>query len=79
MVYNAQMIRFHPHIYIYKVYVIKGHFCPPPASLEKGQGGRGSPCAPLSGVPAAIAGKAGANDGDATRAGKMGEASKLDA
>ena len=53
MVYNAHMIRFRPHIYIYKVYFIKGHFCPPPpAPLRKGKGGgRGPPCAPLSGVP----------------------------
>ena len=49
MVYNAQMIRFRPHIYIYKVYFIKGHFCPP-APLEKGQGGK----APLSDVPGEI-------------------------
>ena len=78
MVYNAQMIRFRPHICIYKVCFIKGHFCFP-APLEKEQGGRGFPCAPLSGVPAAIAGKAGAYDRNATRAGKMGEASKLEA
>ena len=32
------MIRFRPHIYIYKVYFIKGHFCPPPVRpLRKGK------------------------------------------
>ena len=52
MVYNAQMIRFRPHIYIYEVYFIKGHFCPPLPPLRKGKGGRCPPPAlPLSGVP----------------------------
>ena len=51
MVYNAQMIRFRSHIYIYKVYFIKGHFCPPLPPLRKGH--FCPPCAPppLSGVP----------------------------
>ena len=43
MVYNAQMIRFRPHIYIYKVYFIKGTFAPPPGPLRKGKGGEVPP------------------------------------
>ena len=53
MVYNAQMIRFRPHIFIYKVYFTKGHFCHPLSPLRKGKEDEAPlrPPPPFSGVP----------------------------